>query len=216
MTKIRVLLTIFLFSLIVVASRESLAVIYKYMNEKGAPTYTDDMQKIPEQHRAKAVMVSGVAVDEQDEAERARSEAEERARQERAERQVKAPEPFSARLVRSGIAFGIFLAVLFVISNIDALREQAHVLYRIRTSLVLLLLVFLGVTHAQDVAGLLGKVGETVSSPVASIQESSAERGKKAADAYRSTDSVLDQKAREEEERFRQIDRKFEAAERGR
>jgi len=217
MTNLRVVSLVFLFLvLFLITGRESLAVIYKYTNEKDVPTYADDMQKIPEQHRAQAVIVSGAAVDEQAEVERAQQEAEERARREQTVLPEKADEPLSARLVRSGTAVGLFFAALFVISNIDALKEQAKVLSRIRTALVLLLLVFLVITHARDVIGLFSRAGETSSNPVAGIRERSAERGKKAADTYRSMDNVLGQKAAEDEERLRQIDRKFEEAERGR
>lgn len=215
MTKLRVSLVFFLFVLFLINGRDSHAVIYKYTNEKGVPTYADDMQKIPEQHRAQAVIVSGAAVDEQAEAERARQEAEERARQGQNVLPEKFDEPLRTRLVRSGTAVGLFFAALFVISNIDALKEQAKVLLRIRTALVLLLLVFLGINHARDVMGLFGTAGATVSNPVAGIRERSAERGKKAAEAYRSMDRVLDQKTHEEQ-RLGQIDRKFEEAERGR
>jgi len=216
MTNLRVVSLVFLFLvLFLITGRESLAVIYKYTNEKGVPTYADDMQKIPEQYRAQAVIVSGAAVDEQTEAERARQEAEERARREQTVLPEKAGEPFSARLVRSGTAVGLFLAALFVISNIDALKEQAKVLSRVRTLLILLLLVFLSVTHVRDVIRLFGKAGEAVSNPVSDIRERSAERGRKAAESYKGMDKVLQQKAAEDEERLGQIDKKFEEAERG-
>ncbi len=215
MEKFRIVSITFLVALILFIGREGQAVIYQYVNEKGIPTYADDMQKIPEQYRAQAVIVSGVVSDEKAEEERARLAAEALARTEQNAAHVKREEPLSGRLVRSGVAVGIFLALLFVASHIDALREQAQVLSRIRTVLVVLLVVFLGVTHVRDVIGLFGRVGETVSNPVAGLQERSAERGKKAAEAYKSMDKVLDQRAREEEARSKETERKFDDAERG-
>jgi hypothetical protein len=224
MAKLRVLLTLALFILIVISSRESQAVIYKYMNDKGMPIFTDELQKVPDQFRASAVVVSGGNdYDAYAEQEKARLAAEVRAHQESQAQQepqataapMRTEETVRARLIRSGVAVGLFIALLFVATHIDAIREQAHLLSRIRTVLILLLFAFLGVTHARDVMGLFGKVGGTVVNPVSRIQEKSAERGKKAAEAYKSMDKILDQRAADEEARLREIDRKFDEAEKG-
>ena len=218
MTACRFPLTILLFILMLASGRESHAVIYKYVSEQGVPTFADDMQKIPEPYRAQAVIVTGGNdYDAYTEQEKARLAAEERTRQEQqAVAPVKAEKPLSSRLIRSGIAVGLFIALLFVAAHIDALREQAQVLSRIRMGLAVFLLVFLAFTHVRDVMGLFGKVGDTLPNPVASIQEKSAQRGKKAADAYKSMDKVLDQRAQEEEARLNENERKFDEAERGR
>jgi hypothetical protein len=216
MGKSRFPLIMLLIVLILAVGRESQAVIYKFVNEKGVPTFADDMQKVPEQYRAQAVIVSGVVSDEQAEQEKARLAAEARTRQEQqADASAKAEEPIIKRLIRSGVAVGIFIALLFVASHIDALKEQAKVLSRIRTVLAVLLVVFLGVTHARDVMGLFGKVGDTLPNPVASIQEKSAERGKKAAEAYKTMDKILDQQAQGEEALQKGIEKKVDNAERG-
>jgi hypothetical protein len=211
------LIILFLIVLILAVGRESQAVIYKYMSEQGVPTFADDMQKIPEQYRAQAVIVTGGNdFDAYAEQEKARLAAEERTRQEqRVAAPVKAEKPLSSRLVRSGIAAGVFIALLFVVSHLDALREQAQVLFRVRTGLAVLLLVFLAFNHARDVRGLFGTVGDTLPNPVASMQERSAERGKKAAEAYKAMGKVLDQRAYDEEARAREIEKKFDEAERG-
>lgn len=218
MEKYRIVSITFLVALILLfIGREIQAVIYKYVNEKDIPTYADDMQKIPEQYRARSVIVSGGNdYDEYAEQEKARLAAEVLARQEsQAAAPVRAEESLSGRLVRSGVAIGLFFALLFVATHIDALREQAQVLSRVRTALVVLLVAFLGFTHARDVRGLFGKVGDTVTNPVASIQEKSAARGRKAAAAYKSMDRIMDQQAQDEEARLREIERKFDEAERG-
>jgi len=215
MAKMRIVPAILLFALIIVAGRESQAAIYKYVNEKGVPIFTDDMQKIPEQLRASAVIVSGVVVDEKAEEEKTRLAAEARIRREQAVMPEKTEEPVSARFIRSGIALGLVIAVMFVISNIHGLQGQAQVLSRVRITLVLLLFVFLGYTHAKDVMGLFGKVGDTVSNPIAGIQERSAERGKKAAEAYKALDKALEQQAHDEEARLKEMEKKFDDAERG-
>ncbi|MEK6745096.1 MAG: hypothetical protein AABZ15_15885 [Nitrospirota bacterium] len=215
MGKLRIAAISLVAVLILVIGRESQAVIYKYENEKGVPTFADDMQKVPEQYRAQAVIVSGGNdYDAYAEQEKARHAAEARQEQQAAA-PAKAEEPISRRFIRSGVAIGLFLALLFVAYHIDALREQARVLSRIRTGLVVLLLVFLSVTHARDVIGLFGKVGGTVVNPVAGLQERSAERGKKAADAYKAIERIADQQAHNEEARAKEIEKKFDNAEQG-
>lgn len=217
MGNIRVASITLLAALILFIGRESEAVIYKYVSEQGVPTFADDMQKIPEQYRVQAVIVTGGNdFDAYAEQEKARLAAEERTRQEQqAAAPLKAEEPISRRLIRSGVAIGLFIALLLVASHIDALREQAKVLFRIRTGLSVLLLAFLAFTHGRDVMGLFGKVGDALPNPVASMQEKSAERGKKAADAYKAMGKVLEQGAQSEEARAKDIEKKFDEAERG-
>jgi hypothetical protein len=216
MSKFRVVSVAFITVLILFLGRESQAVIYKYLNEKGVPTFADDMQKIPEQYRAEAVIVTGGNdYDAYSEQEKARLAAVERSwPEQRSATPVKAEQPLSARLIRSGIAIGIFIALLFVVHHIDVLSEQAH-LSRIRTVLVVLLVVFLGVTHARDVMGLFGNISDALPNPVASIQEKSAEQGKKAAEAYKSMDRVLNQQMQGEEARLRETERTVDDPERG-
>lgn len=215
MVRMRVVRTCVLCMFILLAGRESQAVIYKYVNAKGVPTFADDMQKIPEQYRSQAVIVSGVAVDENAGKEKARLAEETRVRQERTDVPARTEELISARLVRSGIAAGLFIAIMFVISNLHVPQEQAQVLLRVRTSLVLLLIAFVGYTHAGDVAGLFGKAAETVLKPITGIQEQSAARGRKAAEAYKSVNNIVEQAARNEEARQKEIEKKFDEAERG-
>jgi len=208
---------LFVTALLVFIGSESQAVIYKYVNDKGIPTFADDMQKVPEQFRAQAVIVSGGnEFDAYTEQEKARLAAEERTRQELANATpVQVEKPLSSRLIRSGIAVCIFIALLFVTAHFDALREQAQLLLRIRTGLAVLLVLFLGVTHGRDVIGLFGKVGETMPNPVSSIQERSAERGKKAANAYKALGKALEQGEQGDEARVKEIEKKLEEAERG-
>ena len=217
MGKFRIGAIVLAAALILLFGRESQAVIYKYVNEKGVPTFADDMQKIPEQFRVQAVtVVGGNEYDAYGEQEKARLAAEARTQQ---MLQTVAParvvEPISRRLIRSGVAVGLFIALLFVVSHIDALREKAQVLSRIRTVLAVLLLAFLTLTHARDVIGLFGTVGETVSNPVAGLQERSAERGKKAANAYKAMERVADQRVLDEAARQKEIEKKFDEAEQG-
>jgi hypothetical protein len=215
MVRLLVVHTCVLCLLILLVGRESQAVIYKYANTNGVPTFADDMQKIPEQYRSQAFIVSGVAVDENAEKEKARLAEETRIHQEKTDVPVKPVERVSARLVRSGIAVGFFIAIMFVISNLHVLQEQAQVLLRVRTTLILLLIAFVVYTHARDVAGLFGIAAETVLNPISSVQEQSAARGRKAAESYRSMNNIVEQAAHNEEARQKEIEKKFDEAERG-
>ncbi|MHB8843520.1 MAG: hypothetical protein ACYC7L_02120 [Nitrospirota bacterium] len=219
MSRLRVFLTFALFVLIAVSSRESQAVIYKYVNEKGTPVFFDDLQKVPEQLRPQVVVVSGGNdYDAYAEQEKMRIAAEER-RQQKSQAAAAVPakteELVTARLLRSGIAVALFIALLFVVTHIDAIREQAHLLSRARIALAVLLFAFIGYTHSRDVMGLFGTVGMSVANPVADIQERSAARGKKAAEAYKSMEKIIEQRAQDEEARLKEIEKKFEEAEQG-
>lgn len=199
MTRNRMVFTVVLLVLFLAFGRESQAVIYKYVSEQGIPTFADDMQKIPEQYRAQAVIVTGGNdFDAYEEQKKARLAAEERTRQEQAVVPVKAETPLSTRLIRSGVAVGLFIALLFVTAHFDALREQTQLLFRVRTGLVVILVLFLAVNHGRDILGLFGTVSDALPNPVARMQERSAERGKKAADAYKAMGKVIEQGAQVE------------------
>lgn len=212
MVRVNSVAAVILFSLILLIGREGQAVIYKYVDVKGLPAFTDDLQNIPEQYRSQAVIVSGGNdYDAFTEQEKARSAAEERTRQEQlaqAASSGKAEETFSRRLIRSGIAIGLFAALLFVTANIHGLKEQAQVLLRIRATLALLLVAFLGYTHAMDVAGLFGKAGDMVMEPVTRAQEESAARGRKAAEAYKVINKIREQGELPEDARPQELDKK--------
>jgi len=211
MTACRFPLTILLFILMLASGRESHAVIYKYVSEQGVPTFADDMQKIPEPYRAQAVIVTGGNdYDAYTEQEKARVAAAARALQEQSSQTssaVKIEEKLSARLIRSGVAVVLFAALLFVAANLHVLQEQARVLLRVRTALVLLLVAFLGYTHAGDVAGLFGNAWDTVANPLSRVQERSAERGRKAAEAQKVMNKILETGELPEEPRQKEIEK---------
>jgi membrane glycosyltransferase len=208
-----VLVTLFVLVVLGLAA-DAHAVIYKYTDEKGNPAYADDLGKVPERERPKAVIVTGQTEQElADDAERARALAARQAAQRiEAQHQQQAQERFTGRLIRGGIALALAVALIMVLSHIDALREQAELLRRIRLILVLVLFVFLGATFAGDVAGLFRSVGREIADPVAGIQEKQAEKGKKAAESYKAIDQALQEKAQQDAER---IHRQFDEAEKG-
>ena len=210
----RNVLLLLLFFVVVGIAVDAQAVIYKYTDEKGSPAYADSMEKVPERERGKAVIVTGQMEQElADDAERARALAAREAEQQRIEAlHQQEQERFTGRLIRGGVAAALAVALIVVLSHIDALREQAELLRRIRLILVLVLFVFLGVTFAGDVVGLFRSVGREIADPVAGMQDQQAEKGKKAAEPYKALDQALQEKAQQEAER---IQKQFDEAEKG-
>ena len=207
-----VLVTLLVLLMLGIAA-DAYAVIYRYTDEKGNPAYADDLAKVPERERPKAVIVTGQTEQElADDAERARAVAARQAEQRSQAQHQQAKERFTGRLIRGGIALVLAAALIVVLSHIDALREQAELLRRIRLILVLVLFVFLGATFAGDVAGLFRSVGREIADPVAGMQYQQAERGKKAAESYKAIDQALQEKAQQDAER---IHRQFDEAEKG-
>lgn len=215
MRALRIILSLLLFIGILVLSGESHAVIFKYLDGKGEPVYVDDLTKVPEQERSKAVIVTGQEERElRDDAERAAMLAARQAAVEQgAPTHAQARDGLRGRFIRSGVAIGLVVALWFVLANIDALKEQAKLLRRLRVGLLTGMVLFLGVSHAMDVVGLFSTMGDRVASPVAGIKERQAEKGKKAADAYKAMDQALGGHVQQEADR---IQKQFEEAEKGR
>jgi hypothetical protein len=212
MSMVRSLMIAAVFLGIVIAAGESFAVIYKIVSEKGEPVYVDDLAKVPEKDRDKAVIVSGQNEHElSDDADRSRALAARQAGAERALEQAPALEPFTHRLVRSGIAALAVVAVFFVVANIDALKEQVKLVRNIRIGLIAALVVFIGFTHGRDVVGLLGQAGGKVAEPIAEIQEKQAERGTRAAASLK----AMEQRVQNSQDDMDRLQKQFEDAEQG-
>lgn len=196
------------------AAGESQAVIYKYVDGKGDVIYVDDFIKIPEPDREKAVIVTGKdELELTDDADRERALAARRAGIDGRVPVQQKREPFLARLARSGAAAAAIAAILFVIMNIDALKEKQRLVRKTRIILLSVLVLFIGFTHARDLIGLFRSVGDTVPSPLADIKEKQAVRGKRAAEAYKNIDQALQEKVQQEVDRVRM---QFDEAESGR
>ena len=213
MRRCSVLMAVLVFLGVLAAAGESQAVIYQYVNEKGDPIYVDDLTKVPEQEREKAVIVTGREEQEVvDDAERLRALG---LRQASADPQALSPreaETFQGRLLRSAVAVVVVTTILFVMLNIDAVKERHALIRKTRMGLIAALVLFVGFTHAPDVLGLFGNMGAMVSSPVVGIKEKQAEKGRKAAEARKTLDDALQERVQQEVER---VQKQFDEAERG-
>lgn len=222
MRTMRAFMTALVFLGILSLAGESSAVIYKYLDEKGEQIYVDDLTKVPEKDRAKAIIVTGRQEQElTDDTERARALAlkeqsvtpVQQTPHAHVETKAQAPQNFVSRLVISGAATAAVAAILFVMMNFDALKEKKELVRKIRVGLIIVLLLLIGITHAGDVVGLFRTAGETVASPLAGVQDRQAEKGRKAAETYKAMDQALQEKVQQEADR---IQRQFDAAEQGR
>ncbi len=57
----KVLIIVFVFALLLVLAHRSQAIIYKYVDNKGAQCYTNSLQAVPQKYRAKAVIIDGTS-----------------------------------------------------------------------------------------------------------------------------------------------------------
>ncbi len=191
-------LSIVLFVLLGLAGRECEAVIYQYMDEKGNPALVDDLQKVPEQYRPSVRMVSGEVTTERTEEERLRDAKtvtlrQEAIAQDRAAAQERAESSRQRRFVLSGsIAAGIIL-ILVIMANLDVLKQYSRITGRVRTILIALLIISLGIIHVRDVLGLFEKASDGLQT----IQEKQAAKGRKAAEFYKAVDQMTDQKVQD-------------------
>ncbi len=193
MRPVPTLLAVLVFMLIIIAGRESQAVIYQYVNDQGTPTYTDDMLNIPEQYRESAVIVSGAEADDNAESIRELERAEAAARL-GAENGAphKVGTPLGKKLLWSGVITAFSVILLVVLAHIDALKDHARIVKHVRSAIIASLVVYLSVTYAGDLAGLFTRAGSAVPNPVAGLQEHSAARGRKAAAAMRAMGAAME------------------------
>ncbi|MDH4162067.1 MAG: ion transporter [Nitrospirota bacterium] len=191
---------------------------YCYVDAKGEAHFADKPELVPEPYRAAAVIVSVEEIDEK--AQAAAEEERSRAaaavvRTEAAGTVAEAPRPSldqlpdagTARpfqvmsLVWSGAAVLSVFVIMTVLGWIDVLRERENILNGIRTGLFVLLAVYLVFAHGRDVIGLFSKVGSSISK----IEQQSAERGKKAAQFYKTLENLAEQTEKMQKDQESQI-----------
>jgi hypothetical protein len=183
----------------IVFVRDSEAAFYKYVNKDGVVCFADNLQVIPEQYRAKAVIVEGEAKNDglkpagpaagKPEAAPSAAEAKPGGGDQR---------PLSTRLMISGAVVVCALMFFLIISNLAEFKDDKKILSVIRGSLVGVVSVYIVFAHAKDVTTIFGAAGQAVQK----AQHQSEEKGKKAARAVKSLDALFDeaQKAQKTQE----------------
>jgi len=199
MKKVTIMLVLFFCLGSVVFIRNSDAAYYKYTDKEGVVCFADNLQVIPEQYRATAVIVETEArEDELKPAGQAVRETEPAPPAADTRQEGEGPRPLSTRLMISGaIGFGAFL-IFVVINSRPELKENKKVLSLARGTLLAGVSLYIVFAHAGDVMTLFGAAGRTVEE----AQRRSEEKGRKAARALKSLDAVFEeaQKAQKSQE----------------
>ena len=161
--------------------QDSKAAFFKYIDQNGIVCFADNLQVIPEQYRANAVIVETEREEEikPKPAKPAESNAPDAAATGLEE---KGPRPLSTRMMISG-AIGLGALVIFVaLSNLSELKENKKILSLVRGSLIGVVSLYLVFAHVKDVMTIFGMAGHAVEE----AQHKSKEKGKKAAQAIKS------------------------------
>jgi hypothetical protein len=189
MKKVTIVFALFFCLGIMVFVRNSDAAYYKYIDKDGVVCFADNLQVIPEQYRAQAVIVETEAKDDEIKPAGTVVSKTEPAPAADTRQEVKGSRPLSTRLMISG-AVGLGALLIFVvISSQSELKENKKILSLVRGSLITVVSLYLVFAHAGDMMTIFGAAGQTVEE----VQQQSAEKGKKAAQAIKSLDAMFEE-----------------------
>jgi len=190
------------------------AATYKFTDKSGAVGLADDLQSIPEDCRATAVLISGAANNDATAAGASASPDQQHAVGQTSTAPVRTSEPaptlisaqaaeqpaqgmpFTIRIV---ISIGVVIAAILVsvfLGKISAMHGHDKAIHILRISLSWLVVVYLVAAHAKDVMTLFKAAG----SQVQAVSDESAKRGEKAAAVIKAMDAAAEQAAKHIEE----------------
>jgi hypothetical protein len=186
-----------LFAIVFVSN--SMAVFYKYVDKDGNLCFADNLQVIPEQYRASALIVQEESKDEP--AKAPTPAAAESARAQSISMAQESPQKhaalsFSYRLMVSGCIIIGSIVAFYIIRNQAALKRNEKLTSIIRNALIAIVSLYLVIAHAKDANTIVGMAGNALGN----VQRQSAERGKKAARAMKALDALFDKAQKTEEE----------------
>ena len=178
------LMLVFVLAMVLSATSNSFAAIYKYIDKNGIICFADDLQSIPEQCRATAKIVSGEQEEERKPAIQKRPEAQAEAKpwnaapsSDRGKVSIEgqAKNLFSGRVLISVVVVVSALFAFVILGVIDADHKKAIKIVR----MVILwgMSVYLILAHAGDVEDIF----KTLGGKVDTVQRESEDKGKKAA-----------------------------------
>lgn len=172
-------------------SSQAWAVIYKYIDAHGTPTYVDDLHLIPEQHRKTAVLVSGEYEQDRHASTSQRSstregENEDAASGPRVALAVGGRNSFSGRLARSILILFASIAAYFGAVEVLAKKNlQKHQPF-VKAAVIVIASASVLYLHALDIVRGVFSVG----SAIQEVKEESAEKGKRTATFIKALDKV--------------------------
>jgi hypothetical protein len=177
------------FCLLGIGAAPAYAAFYKYTDKDGILCFADNLQAVPEQYRATAVIVEGESKEE--------GTVISGASQPRA---VEAPalvgpapkpqrkRPISFRLmITAAIAFSAVLLFIFM-SKQPGLKENKKILSGVRSALIAIVSLYLIIAHGKDVMTVFGFAGKAIDD----VQQQSADKGRKAAQAMKKLDALFE------------------------
>lgn len=209
----------------------ALAATYKFTDKSGNVGLADDLQSVPEEYRATAVLIGGTpnenaAAPETSALPAPQAVSSQPAAPEQPSAAVPAPEPESAPApaaapepqegmpfsIRLAISIGVVIASILVsvfLGKISAMHGHDKAIHILRMSLSWLVVVYLVAAHAKDVLIIFKATGHHVQS----VSEESAKKGEKAAKAIKAMDALMKQaedQAKENEKALQEAEKEPE------
>lgn len=189
------LLLVFVLAMVLSATSNSFAAIYKYIDNNGIICFADDLQSIPEQCRATAKIVSGWQEEERRPAIQKRPEAQAEAMpgnaassSERGKVSIEGTVKslFSGRVLISVVVVVSALFAFVILGIIDADHKKA--IRIVRVVILWGMSVYLILAHGGDVVHMF----RTLEGKVDTVQRESEEKGKKAAKAIKEMNAFME------------------------
>jgi low affinity Fe/Cu permease len=179
----------------IVGVRDGFAVIYKYIDSNGVPSFTDDLLLVPDKYRAKAVVVDDeLAASQQKKLSRQDSLSEKSGSREQNESITRERNAsLSRRALWSACALAAFVFVLFILHRLDGFSKHAKLLSFTRTALGLTVSFYVLFNHAEDMIRIFSKVDKKIMQ----AKEHSAKRGEKLAQEIKSAEALWEETQKE-------------------
>ena len=177
----------------------SMAVIYKYVDKDGNLCFADDLQVIPKQYRAAALIVQEESKDEPAKA-RIPAAADSGREQSISTTAQDIPQKhavlsFSDRLMISGCIIIGTILVIYILRNQAALKKNEKLTSIICNALIVITSLYLVIAHVKDAITVVGLAGNSLGN----VQQQSAEKGRKAAQAIKKLDALFENAQKTEE-----------------
>lgn len=188
------------------------AATYKYTDKDGGIGFADDLQSVPEPYRAKAILIEGELKEEpvRPSASAAKTSAQQAPPAASASRHqavsaaapvtavapaAHSPWTFSTRLMTTTVV-GVALIVLFILlTRPRVLERHGQLRTVIRAALAAIFLLYLVLVHGNDIMLVFGLAGKAVNQ----VQQQSALKGRKAGEAIKKLDAIVEELQKTEE-----------------
>lgn len=192
------LLTGFIFFIVLIVSSDGIAVIYKYTDKNGVISFADDLQSVPPQYRITAKIVSGEEKEEKN--------IQENQKQQNALQEIKnvglsskrentdflrndKNSPSSKLLVSVVVIVSVFF--IFATFRIMGLNNKKPIAIA-RVAIFCSASVYLLYAHSGDVIGAV----RSIESKIESVQQTAEEKGKKAARTLKAVNTLVEHAAK--------------------